>query len=243
VGRTRLVRLGALAWIIGVVQFFVVHLAVQSGWKTPPYSWAANNISDLGNIHCGPWGDDRRYVCSPLHDWMNVSFVTGGVLILAGVLLTTTAWPRTVLSWFVRLLLLATGGGWLVAGLAPADVNENLHVVGGAFVIFTCGNLAMLLGGLLRPPAPIARTRWYAAAFGAAGLIAMVLFFGGHDLGLGPGGMERVTAYGVPVWTLITGITLLRTVTSDRQQPGTSLPGRSRRRPAGSAAAPSRDAR
>jgi hypothetical protein len=51
----------------------------------------------------------------------------------------------------------------------------------------------------------IARTRWYAAAFGAAGLIAMVLFFGGHDLGLGPGGMERVTAYSVPAWTLITG--------------------------------------
>jgi hypothetical protein len=46
--------------------------------------------------------------------------------------------------------------GWLVADVAPADVNEDLHVVGGAFVILTCGNLAMLLSGLLRPPASIA---------------------------------------------------------------------------------------
>jgi hypothetical protein len=34
------------------------------------------------------------------------------------------------------------------------------------------------------------------------GLLAMLLHFGGNSLGLGVGGMERVTAYGVPVWWL-----------------------------------------
>ncbi|GAB2570393.1 hypothetical protein GCM10027269_27190 [Kribbella endophytica] len=181
-------------------------VVVQLGWETP-YSWADNNISDLGNVHCGEFGG--RWVCSPLHDLMNVSFVLGGVLVIGGVLLTARAWPRGVVSWFVRLLLAATGGGWIVAGLSPADVNEDLHVLGGAVVIFLFGNLALLLVGLL-PSGSITRTRWYAVGFGLLGVVAMVLHFGGHGLGIGVGGMERVTAYGVPLWLLITGISLIR---------------------------------
>jgi hypothetical protein len=140
---------------------------------------------------------------------MNLSFVLGGVLFLSGVLLTAPAWPRAFASYLTRSLLIATAGGWTIAGLYPADVDENLHVVGGAFVIFVFGNLALLLLGFLRT-GPIARTRRYAVAFGALGLLAMVLHFGGHGLGLGVGGMERVTAYGVPVWLAVTGISVLR---------------------------------
>lgn len=199
-------RIGAIAWVVGVLQFFVLMLVVQLGWESP-YSWADNNISDLGNVHCGDFGG--RWVCSPLHDLMNVSFTLGGVLIIGGVLLTTQAWPRGFASWSVRLLLVATGGGWMVAGLSPADVNEDLHVLGGAAVIFLGGNLALLLTGLLTS-GPITRTRWYAVAFGLLGIIAMVLHFTGHGLGIGVGGMERITAYGVPVWLLLTGLSLLR---------------------------------
>lgn len=188
------------------MQFFVVMVIVQLGWETP-YSWADNNISDLGNVRCGEFGG--RYVCSPLHELMNVSFVLGGILFLGGTLLTFAAWPRTAVSYAVRLLLAATSAGWMVAGLFPADVDENLHVVAGAFVIFVFGNLALLLTGFLRT-GPIARTRWYAVAFGALGLLAMLLHFSGNGLGLGVGGMERVTAYGVPVWLAIAGTAVLR---------------------------------
>lgn len=188
------------------MQFFVVMGIVQLGWETP-YSWADNNISDLGNVRCGEFGG--RYVCSPLHDLMNVSFVLGGILFLGGTLLTFAAWARTDVSYLVRLLLVATSAGWMVAGLFPADVDENLHVVAGAFVIFVFGNLALLLTGFLRT-GPIARTRWYAVAFGALGLLAMVLHFSGIGLSLGVGGMERVTAYGVPVWLAIAGTAVLR---------------------------------
>ncbi|ADB30455.1 hypothetical protein Kfla_1353 [Kribbella flavida DSM 17836] len=213
----RLTKLGATAWAVGVTQFFVLMVVVQLSWKTR-YSWADNNISDLGNVHCGDFGG--RYVCSPLHGLMNGSFVVGGVLIIAGVLLTYAAWPRGVASWTVRVLLMATGSGWMVAGLSPADINEDLHVLGGAVVIFLGGNLALLLAGLLRPDSPISRTRWYAVGFGLLGLVAMVLHFGGHGLGLGTGGMERVTAYGVPVWLLIAALTLLRPTPSRRESSG-----------------------
>jgi hypothetical membrane protein len=199
-------RVGAAAWIVAAVQFFVLMGIVQLAWETP-YSLANNNISDLGNIHCGQF--DGRSVCSPLHDLMNASFTLGGALFIGGVLLTYAAWPRTAVSYLVRLLLIATGGGWMVAGLSPADVNEDLHVVGGAFVIFVFGNLALLLTVFLRTGL-IAKTRWYAVAFGALGLVAMALHFTGNGLGLGTGGMERVTAYGVPVWLTLTAISVLR---------------------------------
>ncbi|TWD81939.1 putative membrane protein [Kribbella amoyensis] len=190
-----------------MVQFFAVMVIVELAWESP-YSWADNNISDLGNVTCGEFGG--RSVCSPLHDLMNVSFVLGGVLIVGGVLLTSTAWPRGAVAIITRLLLAATGFGWAVAGLWPADVNEDMHVLGGAVIIFLCGNAALLLAGFLRTGTPISRTRWYAAGFGALGLAAMVLHFGGHGLGLGTGGMERVTAYGVPLWLLLTGVFVLR---------------------------------
>ena len=90
-------RLGALAWIVGAVQFFVCHLIVQSAWPTP-YSWSLNNVSDLGNVYCEPWGDNGRYVCSPLHDLMNVSFVVDGLLIITGVVLIGSLWSRALTS-------------------------------------------------------------------------------------------------------------------------------------------------
>lgn len=198
---------GAVAWMVAVVQLFVVMSVVELAWKTP-YSWADNNISDLGNVTCAEFGG--RFVCSPLHDLMNLSFTLGGLLIIVGVLLTRGAWPRGKASIAVRLLLIATGGGWMVAGLAPADVNEDLHVLGGAVVIFLGGNLALLLAGLLGPDTPIGRTRWYALAFGVLGLVAMVLHFSGNGLGLGTGGMERITAYGVPIWLFLAGTFILR---------------------------------
>jgi hypothetical membrane protein len=206
---------GAIGWFGGVVQFFLVMVLVQLAWTTP-YSWASNNISDLGNVQCGTFSG--RYVCSPLHSLMNVSFTTGGVLIILGTVLTHAAWPHTLPARVIRSLLVATGAGWTVAGLFPADVNENLHVVGGAFVIFTCGNLALLLTALLTT-GPLSRLRWWGFAFGVLGVAAMLLHFSGTGLGLGVGGMERVTAYGVPIWLAIAGFRLFLTDPVDHQRP------------------------
>ncbi|MGW7684305.1 DUF998 domain-containing protein [Kribbella sp. NPDC054772] len=203
-------RCGAVNWIVGVGQFFVVMVVVQLAWKTP-YSWGSNNISDLGNVHCGHF--NGRYVCSPLHPVMNVSFAAGGVLMILGTVLTHTAWPQTVAAWTVRLLLVATGAGWMVAGLSPADVNEDLHVLGGAFPIFAFGNLALLLTGFLRT-GPLASIRRYGVGLGALGMSSMVLHFTHHGLGLGVGGMERVTAFALPLRLILAGQAVTRSMTS-----------------------------
>jgi hypothetical membrane protein len=134
-------RFGAWALILGPAQFLVVHLIVQLAWPEP-YSWTANAISDLAAVGCGPWPGDGRYVCSPLHDWMNASFVLLGLLFVAGLALTGLL-SRNGLSWPSRVFLVLVGIGFVLAGLSPADVNEEVHVL-AALIIFFCGNLGLL---------------------------------------------------------------------------------------------------
>ncbi|MFE1313973.1 DUF998 domain-containing protein [Streptomyces sp. NPDC058755] len=182
------------------MQFFVLHGVVESAWAGP-YSWARNNISDLGNAHCA-WQPDPepRYVCSPEHALMNVSFVTLGVLFVAGVLLTGALWRRGAAA--SRLLLAGVGAGFVLAGLAPADVHENQHVL-GALLIMATGNLGLLLSGAaLDVPRPL---RWGSGLLGALALTAFGLFLSRHHLGLGMGGMERVAAFPLLVWAAALG--------------------------------------
>ncbi|WP_163572417.1 DUF998 domain-containing protein [Fodinicola feengrottensis] len=77
-------RIAAVAWIVGAASFFVAHIVTQLDWPTP-YSWAGNNISDLGNLHCQIWDDTRpRYVCSPAHAVMNTGVFVEGALVILG---------------------------------------------------------------------------------------------------------------------------------------------------------------
>ena len=82
---------GAFVWI-AAVQFFVVQVIAQSAWTTP-YSLLHNYISDLGNTACADYlvGEALRYVCSPLHWLMNVSFFLQGVIIIVGAMLLAPA--------------------------------------------------------------------------------------------------------------------------------------------------------
>ena len=205
---TMVTCLGALAWMVGAVQFFICHLVVQAAWPTP-YSWSLNNVSDLGNVYCQPWGDNGRYVCSPWHDLMNVSLVADGLLIIAGVVLIGSLWSRALTSRAARSFLVIAGLGIVTAGLAPADINENVHVVLGALPITFLGNIGLILAGLAPGAGHQGRTRLLGPIIGTIGLIATVLFFSGHYLGLGMGGMERFAGFNVIAWTLLMGCYLL----------------------------------
>ncbi|MFJ6351027.1 DUF998 domain-containing protein [Streptomyces sp. NPDC092046] len=200
------VRIGCAAWIVGVVQFFVVHVMTESAWARP-YSWARNNISDLGNAHCALQSEpEPRYVCSPEHGLMNGSFVALGVLLVVGAVLTGGAlWRRGRTAAVARLLLAGAGAGFVLVGLAPADVDENLHVL-GALLIMATGNIGLILAGSAlaeRTPAPL---RWGTGLLGAAAVTALGLFLSHHYLGLGMGGMERVAAFPVLLWALAAGV-------------------------------------
>ncbi len=198
-------RIGYTAWIAGVLQFFVVHGVVEAAWAKP-YSWARNNISDLGNAHCAmQWEPEPRYICSPEHQLMNGSFVVLGVLLVVGTALTGTLWRTGAAAAAARILLAGSGAGFVLAGLAPADVHENQHVL-GALLIMGTGNIGLLLTGIgLADEVPV-RLRRMTGLLGVAAIAAFGLFLSGHYLGLGMGGMERVAAFPALVWALVVGL-------------------------------------
>jgi len=212
--KSRLVQAGAAAWIAGTAQFFAASLIVQSAWRTP-YSWAANAISDLGAVHCQDTGTANppdRYVCSPLHAVANPSFIALGILLASGALLTGPAWGKGAVSRAARGLLTAAGGGMILAGLMPEDVNLNLHVL-GAFLIMGVGNTGFVLAALARRTTPVGRLRALTLPLSLIALLATWLMFSHHTPVLGYGGMERAALYPLLCWTVITGIYLLRTTT------------------------------
>src|SRR5689334_5633654 len=97
--------------------FFSVHLIVQAAWSHPTYSWAANNISDLGNVYCQHWGDNHRYVCSSRHALMNLGFIGTGILITIGALLAGDFLRNRSLVRAARWLLVLDGFAFALAGL------------------------------------------------------------------------------------------------------------------------------
>lgn len=207
---TQRTRWGALAWIVGTIQFFAVQLIADLRWPTG-YSWSANNISDLGNLRCQNFDPDHlRYICSPLHSMVNVSFIAEGVLLLIGTLLIGNLWQHASSAKAARVLLAAAAAGWILVGLFPADKNLNMHVL-GAVLIFFLGNAALLGASRGLTNILYRSLRIASLCLGILGLTAAVLFLRRNYLGLGMGGMERFAVFGLQLWTFAVGLTLTRT--------------------------------
>ncbi|WP_157751448.1 DUF998 domain-containing protein [Actinoplanes derwentensis] len=104
--------------------FLVLNVVVGSVWRDPGFSWALNNVSDLGKVSCGVSGG--RQVCSPWHAVMNAGFVVTALLLLAAALLLTRfTWAGNRTCFWMSVFAVVGLG---VAGVFPADVNENAHV-------------------------------------------------------------------------------------------------------------------
>ncbi|GIE28208.1 hypothetical protein Ait01nite_012530 [Actinoplanes italicus] len=193
-----MVLVGAVCWVLAGPVLLVADVVVGLGWPEPGYRWWSYNISDLGNVTCGVWDTSRpRYVCSPWHAAMNVALVVASVLVLAGLVLARRLRAVGPVAWW----LLACGAAGLgLAGLFPADVNENVHVL-GAFVLFVCGNAGLVAAGR--------RAGVFTAGLGVLGALATVLFLSRPGLVLGPGVMERLAAYPLWVWACVAGVRLL----------------------------------
>lgn len=219
--------LGGVFWISTLV-YFVGQAIAQAAWKTP-YSVLDNPISDLGMTTCGTWpppgvgtqiaarlGTGHGYLCSPLHDVMNVSFILTGALLLLGLSVTRTVWPRRRLAtWGLAFLALA-GLGKIVVGLAPENVLI-LHAIGGLGI--PCGNLGLGLVGL----SIWGERRWvgvFSVLLGGVGLLALpvgslLVLAVGH----GTGAAERVSDYPLIVWAVVLGISLMRRSWTSLDQP------------------------
>jgi hypothetical membrane protein len=208
------IRSGAIMWITGPVLFLIGQLAAQSAWRTP-YSWMANPLSDLGAVHCQRTGSGYplpRYVCSPLHQVMNISLVALGVLLAGGVLLTARCWGSGAASRGARVLLIAAAAGSVLVGLVPEDVYLPAHLLGAVLGI-GAGNCGFILAGLIRRASPLARLRPLTLPLSILAMTATVLMFTGLTPAGGFGGMERLAIYPLRCWMVIAGIYLLREAT------------------------------
>ncbi len=166
---TPAVILGAALWTFSVVFFIVQVIAIAVFIR--PYSFATNLISDLGNTACGP------VICSPLHGFMNATFVVVGLCHALGGLATYRAWPRPRLGYVGVQLLVIAGAGLIVAGLSPENLDPGGHAR-GALTGLAALNLAMLALGW----SMLTAQRWLGAATLAAGItgfVGLALFLSG----------------------------------------------------------------
>ncbi|MEU8264358.1 DUF998 domain-containing protein [Micromonospora sp. NPDC048999] len=205
----RIPHLGACSWLLAAPLFLAANLVTGLAWRHPSFSWATNNISDLGNVTCGRWDTTRpREVCSPWHVGMNSAMITTGLLLALGVLLTWSALGRGAATTAARLLTLAGGGGYVLAGAYPADVDENHHFL-AALLIFVLGNVGMVVAALARRSPVLGSMRGSSLALALTGLAGTALFWAQVDLGLGVGGMERVAVFPLLAWVVLVAVRVL----------------------------------
>lgn len=203
--------LPAFAWL-ALIHVFAVHLVAQ--WASAaPYSVADQFISDLANTACGPYQyyTDESFVqiCSPMHGVVNASFAVSGLLLLVGVVAAWRSWPVRRAVTVAKVMIAASGVGWILVSLAPE--NENLMVHGiGALAAIVGGNVGILILGLAvrRVPGWGGRSAW-ALVSGGIGTAATILFFANQYLGMGLGVMERLAVYPHFVWAVGMGVAWL----------------------------------
>lgn len=188
------------AFYIASIQYFIVMAVVAMNWATH-YSVFQNTISDLGNTVCGAYGG--RYVCSPLHAWMNLSFILLGVTMIIGSTLIYYEFRKSTWTWLGFSFMALGGIGTALVGLFPENTVSAAHIVGAALP-FAIGNISLLiLGKSLDMPRLL---RIYTISSGLVSLGALTLFITHNYLGIGIGGMERLTANLQTVWLIVFGL-------------------------------------
>ncbi len=190
---------GPIFWITSI-QYYIIQIVVARAWN-PAYSWSINTISDLGNTACGLYSE--RYVCSPLHNLMNASFIILGLTMIVGAILVYREFKESIPSAVGFSFMAVAGIGTLLVGLFPENTNTTLHVI-GATLPFLIGNLGLIvLGTVLDIPKSL---RYYTLLSGYISLVAFLLFISHTYLGLGIGGMERLVAYPQTMWLIVFGV-------------------------------------
>jgi len=193
--------IGPIFWMASV-QYYAVQGIAAAVWMIA-YSLKQNTISDLGNTACGQYGE--RFVCSPLHGFMNASFIMLGITMMAGAVLIYQEFKKTSSSLVGFSFMGLAGFGTLLVGLFPENTVNMLHVL-GALLAFLIGNLGLVvLGFSLDAPRSL---RYYTLLSGFITLGATLLFFFHAYFGLGIGGMERIASYPQTMWLIVFGIYL-----------------------------------
>jgi len=197
-------------FLILTIEYFLAQFIAQLGW--PGYSIRDLDVSALGITTCGPFMDPTTkvtfQVCSPLHLVMNAGFILLGILTIVGMFLSRGAFPKRKLTSTGILFITLGGLGEILAGLFPGNVNLALHAIGALLHWVIGGTGVLLIGfGILRTNRAVAIFSLICAAI----VIIGFFLYGNHVyLGLGRGGMERVTAYPQTIWLIVIGLILYK---------------------------------
>ncbi len=173
---------GSLLFIGGIVCFLGIIIAET---LYPGYSTSQNYISDLG--------------VGPSALIFNSSVFLLGVLALFGAYFVQRAFNFRLFS----ILAAITGMGAIGVGLFTEDAGV-IHGVFSLIVFLFAGLSAIISYKLQKPP-----LSYFSVILGTLSLFALVLFGSGVYLGLGKGGMERMIAYPVLLWTVSFGSYLI----------------------------------
>ncbi len=185
---SKILSLSGLALLIGSSQFLVLLVVASSLY--PGYSISKNYISDLGAT-C------RAQACvvfQPSSAIFTLSIILLGVLII----ISATLLRRGGGDPYFYTFLSVAGVGCIGVGVF-SEIFGPLHTI-FALIAFIFGAAASIASyRILRGPARIVTP-----VMGFLAVFFLVLFMTGIDLGLGPGGVERLVAY----FELIPGIVI-----------------------------------
>jgi len=212
------VRLGAIAWLSSL-QCFFVQWWVASNWPKP-YNPGLNFISDLGNTVCGIMPGTlqykSRYVCSPEHHWMNVSFLLLGITTSIGALLLRSRLLPGPLGLISTALFVTSGIGIAMVGLNPENLQQIKHIV-GAYLNAYGASFAIILTGVCLIKNAVHQkvgllSFWAGIVFLILNILYTIAFY--HkipifSLGLGAGGMEKLINYSIFLWVTLIGFYIL----------------------------------
>src|SRR5213596_4348461 len=164
-----------LLLFVGIAQFAIIGLTVAES-VYPGYSVSQNYISDLG---VGP-----------------AALIFDPSIILVGLLVLATAWFlwRAVGDRILSIVVALGGAGAIAVGVFT-EAFGVVHEIVSLWTFIFIGLSAIFAGRIIRPP-----FRYLSVVLGVLSLVALGLFIANADLGLGPGGMERMIVWPILVW-------------------------------------------
>ncbi|MFF2113524.1 DUF998 domain-containing protein [Rhodococcus koreensis] len=189
---------GGIVWTLAIGYLLSETLTAEA-WRTP-YSFVYNSISDLGVTNCSQ-------VCSPLHSFMNLSFVAMGLLMTVGAILLRGHLPSGRLHGWTMTLAVVTGLSTAATGLFPTNYGPMIHLA-AVLPAFVARHvvLGLVAWGLWD------RRRWtaiWSTVCALAGLAGGVLL---AVPSVHFGVTERIILYPLPIWMVVTGAMVLLSV-------------------------------
>lgn len=180
-------RIKAGSFLFAGMVLFIIGLNI-SEMLYLGYSVSMNYISDLGATCRG--GDCQ--VFQPSSAIFNSCIFVAG---LCAVIASYFLWREYKGHLFPGLLAFA-GAGAMGVGLFP-EYHLYLHYT-SAFLAFVFGGMAAIAASTVER----SNMRYFSLLLGSLTLIAFLLTVSHHDLGLGPGGMDRMILYAFALWAV-----------------------------------------